>query len=201
MLKAMPSGCAALRIALVLVAEALALAIDLYGALRHQRPRQLQALRHDDRTVGVEAVDVLDGGAEFAAPQQRIALAAVVTGKRQRTHVRQVAADEFDVAGESVGRYDQRRTADVDHLAAALHAHPAHALIGIDVEVHDPRTRLQAHSARRQGAIQRRQQRGAAPLRQCVHARHVMARRNAVDQFEAQAAGRLEPLQCLRRGA
>ena len=46
-----------------------------------------------------------------------------------------------------------------------------------------------------------REQRGAAPLRQRVHARHAMTRRNAVDQFEAQAAGRLEPVQSLGRGA
>ena len=67
-----------LRVARVLVREALALLVDLEAALGDRGPVEVHAVRRGDRAVALERAHVLDRGAERLAPAHAVALVADV---------------------------------------------------------------------------------------------------------------------------
>ena len=106
-----------LRVAAGLIMKALAVGIELYAALHHQRPADQCAVRRGPGAVALVAAQVGQPGAQGAAPGNGAAVVAGVPGKRGVAHLRQQLAHHGGVAAKAVAGQHQQLTAQVLQLA------------------------------------------------------------------------------------
>ena len=165
-----------LRIALVLVREALAVPVHHVAALGDRRPADVRVVRRRDRAVPLERAHVFDRRAELFAPLHRVAGVAGMAVVVRIDHLRDVLGDHRLVAAVAAAGEDQRVAADVLGLAVGpRHAHAADAAVGVGIQVGGAGGGGERNARRFHGGEQGRQQLRAEPRRRRVHVHAAVA--------------------------